>query len=44
VLTILNAKNEKDRLVPMSDSLADRCRLHGRVLLRYFRTGYLPKI
>ncbi len=25
VLTILNAKNEKDRLVPMSDSLANRC-------------------
>lgn len=29
VLTILNAKNEKDRLVPMSDSLADRCRAYS---------------
>lgn len=30
VLTILNAKNEKDRLVPMSDSLTARCRAYSQ--------------
>lgn len=29
VLAILNAKNEKDRLVPMADSLANRCRAYS---------------
>ena len=29
VLTVLNAKNEKDRLVPMSASLVDRCRAYS---------------